>query len=404
MTEQKGDSDSAPFSHISPPIVGDKASCYLTYSTQLTKDIILANKHQAPIYNGSIDGVGPRYCPSIEDKVIKFADKERHQLFLEPEDSAGSEYYVQGASSSMPASIQQQMYQSIEGLANVSIMRDAYAIEYDCIDATVLDNTLMSKAHRGLYFAGQVCGTSGYEEAAAQGLVAGINASRLINKQRSLVLTRTNSYIGVLIDDITTKQSNEPYRMMTSRAEHRLVLRQDNADVRLTPIGREIGLVDDDRYAIFTAKLAEIDKARQAVKSIITPTALQSLFEKLGYDLPKAGITVANLLKRQDINAQLLQQHLPQLAEVPLHALQAVELESVYSGYINKQMALIRQAEKLENKKLPSGIDYMSIEGLRIEARQKLADIRPDNIGQAGRISGVSPADIQILIVYLQTR
>ncbi len=404
MVEQKGDSDSMPFSHISQPIVGDKASCYLTYSTQLTKDIILANKHLAPIYNGNIEGVGPRYCPSIEDKVIRFADKERHQLFLEPEDEFGCEYYVQGASTSMPAVVQQQMYQSIEGLSHVAIMRDAYAIEYDCIDATVLDNTLMSKEHKGLFFAGQVCGTSGYEEAAAQGLVAGINASRFIRELSPFVLTRTNSYIGVLIDDITTKQSHEPYRMMTSRAEHRLVLRQDNADIRLTPLGREIGLVDDNRYSIFTAKLQDINLARQASKNIISPTALQPMFDELGYDLPKAGITVANLLKRQDISAQLLLEYLPQLSSVPLYALQAVELECVYEGYIDKQMALIHQAEKLENKKLPLDIDYMSIEGLRIEARQKLASIRPNNIGQAGRISGVSPADVQILIVYLQTR
>ncbi len=404
MVEQQGEGDSQPFSHISPSIVGDRASCYLTYSTQATKDIILANKHHAPIYNGEIEGVGPRYCPSIEDKVIRFADKERHQLFLEPEDTDGCEYYVQGASSSMPASVQLAMYQSIEGLQNVQIMRDAYAIEYDCIDATVLDNTLMSKHHRGLYFAGQVCGTSGYEEAAAQGLVAGINASRVIHNESPMVLTRTNSYIGVLIDDITTKQSQEPYRMMTSRAEHRLVLRQDNADIRLTPIGREIGLVDDMRYDIFTAKIAEIDRARQAVKCIITPSGMKEMFDKLGYELPKAGITIANLLKRQDITAQLARQYLPQLADISLFALQAVELECVYSGYIDKQMALIVQAEKLESKKLPADIDYMSIEGLRLEARQKLADIRPDNIGQAGRISGVSPADIQILIVYLQMR
>lgn len=402
MSQQKG-GVSRGFSYLTDEVVSTK-SCYLTYSTDKTKEIILANKHLAPIFNGGIEGTGPRYCPSIEDKVVRFADKERHQLFLEPEDATSCEYYVQGASSSMPATVQLDMYRSIVGLENVEIMRDAYAIEYDCIDATTLDNTLMSKGNVGLFFAGQICGTSGYEEAGCQGLVAGINASRLINGQSPFVLTRTNSYIGVLIDDITTKNSSEPYRMMTSRAEHRLVLRQDNADLRLTQLGRDIGLVDDNRYAKFVAKKQLIDRAMAELTTVVPPAKLKDILTSTGYDIPKAGLTLADLLKRQGITCNTIKQYLPQYLNYPPDVLEEIEIETRYSGYIDRQQQLIAQAEKQESKTIPTDIDYSTIEGLRIEARQKLAAIRPVNIGQASRISGVSPADIMVLIVYLSTR
>lgn len=402
MSQQKG-GVSRGFSYLTDEVVSTK-SCYLTYSTDKTKEIILANKHLAPIFNGGIEGTGPRYCPSIEDKVVRFADKERHQLFLEPEDATSCEYYVQGASSSMPATVQLEMYRSIVGLENVEIMRDAYAIEYDCIDATTLDNTLMSKGNVGLFFAGQICGTSGYEEAGCQGLVAGINASRLINGQSPFVLTRTNSYIGVLIDDITTKNSSEPYRMMTSRAEHRLVLRQDNADLRLTQLGRDIGLVDDNRYAKFVAKKQLIDRATAELTTVVPPAKLKDILTSTGYDIPKAGLTLADLLKRQGITCNTIKQYLPQYLNYPQDVLEEIEIETRYSGYIDRQQQLIAQAEKQESKTIPADIDYSTIEGLRLEARQKLAAIRPVNIGQASRISGVSPADIMVLIVYLSTR
>lgn len=402
MSQQKG-GVSRGFSYLTDEVVSTK-SCYLTYSTDKTKEIILANKHLAPIFNGGIEGTGPRYCPSIEDKVVRFADKERHQLFLEPEDATSCEYYVQGASSSMPATVQLEMYRSIVGLENVEIMRDAYAIEYDCIDATTLDNTLMSKGNVGLFFAGQICGTSGYEEAGCQGLVAGINASRLINGQSPFVLTRTNSYIGVLIDDITTKNSSEPYRMMTSRAEHRLVLRQDNADLRLTQLGRDIGLVDDNRYAKFVAKKQLIDRAMAELTTVVPPAKLKDILTSTGYDIPKAGLTLADLLKRQGITCNTIKQYLPQYLNYPQDVLEEIEIETRYSGYIDRQQQLIAQAEKQESKTIPTDIDYSTIEGLRLEARQKLAAIRPANIGQASRISGVSPADIMVLIVYLSTR
>lgn len=402
MSQQKG-GVSRGFSYLTDEVVSTK-SCYLTYSTDKTKEIILANKHLAPIFNGGIEGTGPRYCPSIEDKVVRFADKERHQLFLEPEDATSCEYYVQGASSSMPATVQLEMYRSIVGLENVEIMRDAYAIEYDCIDATTLDNTLMSKGNVGLFFAGQICGTSGYEEAGCQGLVAGINASRLINGQSPFVLTRTNSYIGVLIDDITTKNSSEPYRMMTSRAEHRLVLRQDNADLRLTQLGRDIGLVDDNRYAKFVAKKQLIDRAMAELTTVVPPAKLKNILTSTGYDIPKAGLTLADLLKRQSITCNTIKQYLPQYLNYPQDVLEEIEIETRYSGYIDRQQQLIAQAERQESKTIPTDIDYSTIEGLRLEARQKLAAIRPVNIGQASRISGVSPADIMVLIVYLSTR
>ncbi|MCH5159390.1 MAG: tRNA uridine-5-carboxymethylaminomethyl(34) synthesis enzyme MnmG [Clostridiales bacterium] len=401
--EQCGEEDVRPFSYLTDSIPATKRSCYLTYSTEETKRIILENKHLAPIYNGSVSGVGPRYCPSIEDKVVRFADKERHQIFLEPESVDTCEFYVQGASSSMPAEIQEQIYKSIEGLENVEIMRDAYAIEYDCIDATQLDATLMAKHVKGLFFAGQINGTSGYEEAAGQGIVAGINAERFVHGKSPFVLRRDNSYIGVLIDDITTKQNTEPYRMMTSRAEHRLVLRQDNADLRLSDMGWEIGLVSPERYAKLQRKKAQIAAAEKQLSKVVSPKIYGKLFEEKGEPITGAGLTADEMLRRANITCKDLQT-LGFFEDIDDDALYEIEIECKYRGYIEKEKEAIAQANKLENKPLPDDIDYMTIDGLRIEARQKLDKIRPKNLGQAGRILGVSPADIQILIVYLSTR
>ncbi len=398
--EQVGESDVLPFSYLTQSIPATKRSCYLTYSTPKTKEIILANKHLAPIYNGTIDGVGPRYCPSIEDKVVRFADKERHQIFLEPEAEDTCEFYVQGASSSMPASVQEQIYHSIEGLETVEIMRDAYAIEYDCIDATELTASLMSKKIKGMFFAGQINGTSGYEEAGGQGIIAGINAERYVHNKEPFTLRRDNSYIGVLIDDITTKETIEPYRMMTSRAEYRLILRQDNADLRLTELGREIGLVSNERYQRFIAKKEQLQNASKELNKIVSPKIYAPLFEAKGEAINNAGLTVDEMLRRSNITAKDLQQ-LGFFKDVSDEALYEIEVECKYRGYIQKEKEAIAQANKLENKPLPNDIDYMTIDGLRIEARQKLNKIRPQNLGQAGRISGVSPADVQILIVYL---
>lgn len=398
--EQCGEADVAPFSYLTESIPATKRNCYLTYSTAETKRIILENKHLAPLYNGSINGVGPRYCPSIEDKVVRFADKERHQIFLEPESSDTCEFYVQGASTSMPAAVQEQIYHSIEGLENVEIMRDAYAIEYDCIDATQLDATLMAKHLGGMFFAGQINGTSGYEEAAAQGIVAGINAERYVHGKTPVVFSRDNSYIGVLVDDITTKETFEPYRMMTSRAEHRLVLRQDNADLRLTEQGRKIGLVTEERYQKFSTRKQLIQKAFSELKTVVSPKIYGDLFRSKGEVVTNAGLTLEETLRRPNICAKDLQT-LGYLQNLPEDVLYQVEVECKYKGYVEKEREAIEQARKLENKLLPEDIDYEKIDGLRIEARQKLQKIRPKNLGQAGRISGVSPADIQILIVYL---
>ncbi len=398
--EQVGESDVTPFSYLTDSIPSTKRSCYLTYTTEQTKQIILDNKHLAPLYNGSINGVGPRYCPSLEDKIVRFSDKDRHQIFLEPESEDTCEFYVQGASTSMPANVQLQMYHSIEGLENVEIMRDAYAIEYDCIDATELDATLMSKNIKGLFFAGQINGTSGYEEAGAQGLVAGINAERYLHGKSPIIFRRDNSYIGVLVDDITTKETFEPYRMMTSRAEHRLVLRQDNADLRLTELGREIGLVTDERYAKFVRKKEQMAFCEKQLKTVVSPKVYAPLFENKNEPVTGAGLTVDEMLRRTNITIADVQT-LGFFQDIDADALAEVEIECKYRGYIQKEKDAIAQASKLENKPLPADIDYLSIDGLRLEARQKLQKIRPQNLGQAGRISGVSPADVQILIVYL---
>lgn len=398
--KQSGETDVTPFSYLTDSIPSTKRNCYLTYSTAETKRIILENKHLAPLYNGSINGVGPRYCPSIEDKVVRFSDKERHQIFLEPESADTCEFYVQGASTSMPAEVQEQIYHSIEGLENVEIMRDAYAIEYDCIDATQLDASLMAKHVEGMFFAGQINGTSGYEEAAAQGIVAGINAERYVHGKQPVTFPRDNSYIGVLVDDITTKETTEPYRMMTSRAEHRLVLRQDNADLRLTEIGKQIGLVTEERYQKFLQRKTLIKQALASLKTVVSPKIYGELFQSKGEPVTNAGLTLEETLRRPNIFAKDLQT-LGYLQNLPEDVLYQVEVECKYKGYVQKEKEAIEQARKLENKLLPADIDYEKIDGLRIEARQKLQKIRPQNLGQAGRISGVSPADVQILIVYL---
>ncbi len=400
MQEQEGEQQAQPFSFLHDEVPSTKRSCFLTYTTSQTKQIVLQNKEQAPIFSGGIKGVGPRYCPSLEDKIVRFSDKERHQLFLEPESEDSFEIYVQGASSSMPAEIQEQIYQSITGLENVQIMRDAYAIEYDCIDATQLKATLESKDVKGLFFAGQINGTSGYEEAACQGLVAGINASRYIKNEEPFVLTRDNSYIGVLIDDITTKEITEPYRMMTSRAEHRLVLRQDNADLRLTELGRQAGLVSDERYQKYLAKKQQIELAEKELTKVLPPKTINPIFEKVGESLAKTGVLVKDCIKRNGITVQLLKEELGLFEGFSNAVLEQIEISVKYEGYIAKQLEVIEQAKKLEDRILPE-IDYETVSGLRLEARQKLNKFRPRSLGQAGRILGISPADVQILMVYL---
>jgi len=403
LETQQGEESMPPLSYLNAYKNVKQFPCYLSWTTPETKQIILQNKHLAPLFSGDIEGVGPRYCPSIEDKVVRFSDKERHQIFLEPEGKDTDEYYVQGVSSSMPASIQYQIYRSILGLEQVEIMRDAYAIEYDCIDATQLYPTLMAKHIDGLFFAGQINGTSGYEEAAGQGLVAGINASLYLEDKEQLVLKREEAYIGVLIDDLTTKGTNEPYRMMTGRAEHRLVLRQDNADVRLTEIGRRVGLVDDYRYQIFLNKQEELKNAKKQLSRVLKPTEINEYLTKNGEKELSTGITIANLLKRAFVKIQdlvelgLFDEYSPQVME-------QIEIEAKYEGYILRAKAEIESQQKTENKPLPTDIDYDTIGGLRLEARQKLNQIKPMTIGQASRISGVSPADISVLLIYLAGR
>ena len=374
-TEQPGE-DCAPFSAMTDVLPPVRRSCYLTYSTEETKRIILSNKHLAPLYNGSISGVGPRYCPSIEDKVVRFSDKERHQIFLEPESSDTCEFYVQGASSSMPAEVQEQIYRSIEGLEHVEIMRDAYAIEYDCIDATDLDATLMSKRLAGLFCAGQINGTSGYEEAAAQGIVAGINAERYVHGKAPVTFPRDNSYIGVLVDDITTKETFEPYRMMTSRAEHRLVLRQDNADLRLTEQGHDVGLVSEERYQRYLRRKSLLMQAQKQLSAVISPKVYAPLFEEKGEVNTNAGLTLDEILRRPNISAKDLRS-LGYFADMPDDVLQETEIECKYRGYIQKEKESIAQARKLEDKPLPKDINYLAIEGLRLEARQKAGQNTP---------------------------
>ena len=377
--------------------------CYLTYTNEQTHKLILDNLDKAPMYNGEIVSEGPRYCPSIESKVVRFSDKSQHQLFLEPEALSTKEVYIQGFSTSMPTSLQHEMVKSVKGLENAFIMRDAYAIEYDCIDSLQLYPTLQYKELDGLYFAGQVNGTSGYEEAAAQGLIAGINASQYINNKEPFVLKRNEAYIGVLIDDLTTKGTNEPYRMMTSRAEYRLQLRQDNADLRLTERGYELGLVTKQRYNVFKKRVKLINDFKSELKTLVSPKNVTDMFNEKGETVPKVGITIKDILKRSNIFVEDLIKYFPEYSKYPYNVLKEIETEVKYEGYLAKQNIQIEQSKKQETTNLPDDLDYSKIKGLRIEAQQKLNNVKPLTLGQASRISGVSPADIAVLTVYLKT-
>ncbi|MEG2084719.1 MAG: tRNA uridine-5-carboxymethylaminomethyl(34) synthesis enzyme MnmG [Clostridia bacterium] len=401
MEAQYGDNNIYPFSFMTDGYIENREACYLAYTNENTHQIIRDNIGRSPLYNGSIKSIGPRYCPSIEDKVMRFADKTRHQIFIEPESALTDEVYVQGMSSSMPNDVQIKMYESIVGMENVKILRYAYAIEYDCIDSTILLPTLAVKHIAGLYMAGQICGSSGYEEAAAQGLIAGINASLYMRNEQPLILKRSDAYIGVLIDDLVTKGTNEPYRMMTARAEYRLLLRQENADLRLTEFGRKVGLVDDIRYNKYLAKVEEINKISASLNKIISPKVYGALFEKKGENA-NGGLSYKDMLKRGNIFAEDLQATFEELQEFDLRAFKEVETNIKYEGYLAKQDNAIQDSDKLEKRLLSPQLEYKNIEGLRLEARLKLDKIKPLNLAQASRISGVSPADITVLMVYLQ--
>ena len=398
---QDGEREIYPFSFLSSGVPQNQTPCYLTYTNEKTHQIIKDNLHRSPLYGGQIKGTGPRYCPSIEDKVVRFADKERHQLFLEPEGADTNEIYVQGLSTSLPHDVQKAMYRTIKGLENCEIMRYAYAIEYDCIDSLDLLPTLEYKKISGLYTAGQINGTSGYEEAAAQGLVAGLNASLKMRGEDPLILSRDDGYIGVLIDDLVTKGTNEPYRMMTSRAEYRIVLRQDNPDFRLTEKGRKAGLVSDERYNRYLNRVSEYEKATAEMNILVKPKDADSLLKAHGYDSAKQGLTKGDLIRRGIPLCEIIES-LGGFDGISKEILDTVETDAKYQGYLQKGLEQIEKAKKLEEKSLPDDIDYLSIKGLRIEAQQKLDKIRPKNLGQAGRISGVSPADIAVLMVYLK--
>ena len=399
---QNGDSDIYPFSfmHDNPP--ENKLPCYLTYTNLTTHSVILENLERSPLYNGTILSTGPRYCPSIETKVVRFKDKERHQIFLEPEGADTLEVYVQGMSTSMPHDVQRQMYSSIAGLENADIMRYGYAIEYDCIDTLDVLPTLEFKKIEGIYTAGQINGTSGYEEAAAQGLIAGINAGLKMQGKPPFVLRRDEAYIGVLIDDLVTKGTDEPYRMMTSRAEHRICLRQDNADFRLTEKGREVGLVTDERYARFLERKAKYEELLSRMREKLPYKEATEFLKKYGYDAPTSAVSVADTLKRS-IPLKDVVDFFHLFEEYPKDVLETAEITVKYEGYLKQGLDIIERAKRLEDKLLPEDIDYDKILGLRLEAREKLNRVRPLNLGQAGRISGVNPADVSVLMVWLST-
>ena len=405
MEEQKGDERVVPFSFTTDPdsVQIDQISCWLTYTNETTHEIIRNNLDRSPLFSGMIEGTGPRYCPSIEDKVVKFSDKKRHQVFIEPEGIETNEMYVGGMSSSLPEDVQYAMYRSVPGLENAKIVRNAYAIEYDCIDARQLKSTLEFKEIDGLFSGGQFNGSSGYEEAAAQGLIAGINAARKLQEKEGIVIDRSQGYIGVLIDDLVTKESHEPYRMMTSRAEYRLLLRQDNADQRLTKIGYEIGLVSEERYEHLKEKekmiAAEIERVNHV--NIGTSEKVQKILEQHGSTALVSGTTLAELIRRPELSYEVLAEIDEERKVLPAEVIEQVNINIKYDGYIKRQQRQVEQFKKLENKKIPEEINYDEIQSLRIEAKQKLNAIRPASIGQASRISGVSPADVSVLLVYL---
>ena len=403
MEAQEGDEEIVPFSFMNDELQKDQVKCWLTYTNEETHNVIRANFHRSALFGGQIEGVGPRYCPSIEDKINRFSDKPRHQLFIEPEGLYTDEMYIQGMSSSLPEDVQVDFYRTIPGLENVEIVRPAYAIEYDCIDPLDLQLSLENRHIENLFCAGQFNGSSGYEEAAAQGLIAGINAVCKINGQKSFILDRSEAYIGVLIDDLVTKGTNEPYRIMTSRAEYRLVLRQDNADLRLTERGYEVGLVKNDRYSKFMEKKAIVEKETERLsKKTVKPEDAKELLEGKGSTPLKHAISLLELLRRPEISyddSAVLDEDRPELSR---HQKTMMEVQIKYEGYIEKQQQQIEKFKKLENKKLSPEFNYDEIEGLRIEARQKLNQFKPLSVGQASRISGVSPADINVLLIYLE--
>lgn len=406
MEVQKGDKEIVPFSfmNMDKNLTKKQEDCYLTYTTLKTKEIIMNNLHRSPMYAGIVEGIGPRYCPSIEDKIVRFADKETHQVFIEPEGLSTKEVYVQGISSTLPVEIQKEMYKTIIGLENVQFMRPAYGIEYDCIDPTILKRTLEHQEINNLFFAGQINGSSGYEEAAAQGIIAGINAVQNLEGKEPFILDRSDAYIGVLIDDLVTKGTNEPYRMMTARSEYRLTLRQDNADLRLTEKAYTVGLASKERYERMCYKRDHVAAELERLKHLmITPTDKNNHeLKKMGTMSIKTGISMEELLRRPELNYEKLKALDNNRPELSKEIVRQVEIQAKYSGYIKKQMEQIEQFKKMEGKRLVSIKDYAIVKGLRKEAIQKLNQIRPENVGQAGRISGVSPADINVLLIHLE--
>ena len=404
MELETGDERITPFSFESGEIKKEQVPCYLVYTNENTHKIIMDNLERSAMYGGYVEGIGPRYCPSIEDKVMRFKGKPRHQLFIEPMGLDTKEMYAQGFSTSLPEDVQLEMYRSVKGLEHVEIMRSAYAIEYDCCDPLQLYATLEFKNISGLYGAGQFNGTSGYEEAGAQGLVAGINAALKLKGEEPLILSRSDGYIGTLIDDLVTKGTNEPYRMMTSRSEYRLLLRQDNADERLTPLGHRVGLISDERYEKLQKKLSDIENEIQRINStVVPPSKANPLLEQYSSTPVKTGITLGDLLKRPELDYEKLAPIDENRPELPYEVCEEAEIKIKYKGYIDRQLSQVEQFKKMERKLLPENQDYSEIYGLRLEARQKLNKVQPKSLGQASRISGVSPADLSVLIIWLES-